>query len=111
MEVLALSVATIPALATDTVCCSFRIRRGNAYHGLMENGTCLIIHFVELIDAADALIGKDKCSALQYSFMGVRILSDVRCESYGTRTLSTGIDTPGCQLVDISKTLEARPIR
>lgn len=63
MDVLAFSVVMIPALAMDTVCCSYieiSFYAGNVgkdpYHDFMKHTSSGIGHLIEFIDTADTTV-------------------------------------------------------
>lgn len=63
IDVRALSVVMIPALAMETVCCSCRTceRRGEAvaqktHHDFMQDTSSSVAHLVKLVDAANTTI-------------------------------------------------------
>lgn len=74
IEVRALRVVMIPALAIETVCCSCWVsrkvsekgkgegRRGRTDHDFVENTPSRVGHLVKLVDAADSAVGENERS-------------------------------------------------
>ena len=60
----------------------FGNRDGLLLHGLMEDGTAIFVHFVELIDAADTLVREDNGTRLQDEFLGLGVFGDVRGQTH-----------------------------
>lgn len=72
---------------------------GLLFHGLMENGARILVHFVELVNAADAFVAQHQCPTLQDYLFGLRILADIRGQPHRRGPLPAGIDTARSDVV------------
>ena len=55
---------------------------------LVKNGSGCVVHFVELVDAADSVVGEDQGSGLQHHLASVRVLRDVSRQTHGAGSLT-----------------------
>jgi len=67
--------------------------------------TILVIHLIELVDQAQALVCQHKRTAFKRPLPSDWILMDTCCQSDGTSTLSGSVDTPVKDLLDVLKEL------
>ncbi len=71
----------------------------------MEDDSAVVVHLVELINAADTTITEDNGTRLENELLGLRVLGDVGGETDGGRALSGGVDSSGRDLVDVAEDL------
>ena len=48
------------------------------FHNFVDSNSILLLHFIELVNAADAAIGKHKSAAFENKLVGNRIFLDDR---------------------------------
>mmetsp|Transcript_816 Transcript_816/g.1813 ORF Transcript_816/g.1813 Transcript_816/m.1813 type:complete len:317 (-) Transcript_816:1085-2035(-) len=70
---------------------SLRNRDGLLLHGLMDGRPVLVVHLVELVDEADAIVCQDHSTALEGP-LAVLVPRERRCETHGAGTLARGVD-------------------
>lgn len=71
----------------------------------MNGGTVTVHHLVELIDAADAAVGKHECSAFQHHFAGEGVLDDRSSETDTAGSTASGVLTASGQTIDVGQQL------
>ena len=49
----------------------------------MEDDSCVVVHLVEFIDAANATVGQDQGARLKDELLRLRVLRNVNCEADG----------------------------
>ena len=76
---------------------------GNRYslllHGLVDCCLILQVHFIELINTADTVIGEHQSPSLN-AHIPVLVFSDTGSETGSTGGLAVGVDTPGHEFID-----------
>ena len=82
-----------------------RDRDGLLLHDFVNVGAVTLVHLVELIDAADAVVGEDKGTTLEYDFAGVLVLDDGSGETNARRTLAGRVDASGRERRDMLQEL------
>lgn len=68
-------------------------RDGLLLHGLVDGGAVVVVHLVELVNEADALIGLHHRSCLQLPLARLQVLLDTCSEAHRRGALSCRIDT------------------
>ena len=71
----------------------------------MEDVPRVVVHFVELVDAADATVRQDKCAALQDQLFGLWVSRDVNSQTDGGGPFAGSVDSPRGYLVHILQQL------
>ena len=71
----------------------------------MNGGSILIQHLVELVNAANSLIGKDQRAALEHHLAGDRILHDRSGEAHAGRAAAGRVLTAQRQAIDVVEQL------
>ena len=71
----------------------------------MENGSAVLVHFVELIDTTDTLITKNNGTRLEYELLGLGILGHVGSQTDCGAALAGGVDASGRDLVHVVEDL------
>ena len=74
-------------------------------HHLMNRRTILFLHFVEFVNAANALIGKDECATFERHLAGERVLDDRRRETDARRSATRRVLRSGGQAIDVAEEL------
>lgn len=80
IETLAFKVETIPAFATEQVCCSITSCNYVLELRILQKqckaycASCTLRHFIEFINAADSTITQYESSTLQDDFFAFRVL-------------------------------------
>lgn len=84
---------------------------GLLFHDLVDGGTVTFGHFVELIDAANALVGQHECAALQNHLVGERVLHDGGRQTDARRPTAGGVLAAHGQAIDVAQQLRFRHTR
>ena len=63
----------------------------------MEDGARRVAHLVELVDAADAVVGEDERARLKHHLLRLGIFSDVGSQTDGAGSLTRGVLRPGIE--------------
>ena len=71
----------------------------------MQDGACALVHLVELIDAADAVVTQHQGARLQHELPRLRVLHDVGGEAHGAGALPGRVLAPGDQVVHVLQQL------
>ena len=71
----------------------------------MQNTARSVGHFVEFVDAADAVVGQNESAGLQDELARFRVLGDVRRQTDGRATLAGRVLRPGHQMEDVLQQL------
>lgn len=74
----------------------------------MEDAAGRVVHLIELVDAADAVIGQDQGPRLQDELSGVGVFGDVGRQTDGRGALSRRILTSRHQVVHVLEQLRLR---
>ena len=69
------------------------------FHSLVDGDLILELHLVELVDAADSVVGKHQSSGLD-THIAVLVSCDTGSQTGSTGGLSVGVHTPWHKLVD-----------
>ena len=63
----------------------------------MEDGARRVAHLVELVDAADAVVGEDERARLKHHLLRLGIFGDVSSQTDGAGSLTRGVLRPGIE--------------
>jgi hypothetical protein len=74
-------------------------------HHFVEDGPGGFVHLVELVNAASTAIGQNQGTGLQDHLLGLGVTSDIGCQTDSRRTLTTGVDTTGGNLMHVTQKL------
>ena len=78
---------------------------GLLFHDFVDRRAVAVVHLVELVDAADAVVGEDQCSAFEYHFVGDGIPHDGRGEADAAAASSGGVNASGSDFGDVFEKL------
>ena len=74
------------------------VEGGNTYidrlTDLVEDGARRVAHLVELVDAADAVVGEDERACLKYHLLRFGVFGDVGGQTDGAGPLARGVLRP-----------------
>jgi len=71
----------------------------------MNRGSVLVIHLIELIDEANTLVSKDKCSSFESPFFRDWVFVDSCSETNSTSSFTCGVNTPVEDLLNVLQEL------
>lgn len=119
----------MPALATETVCCSITscscrqwahgaVRKSravlcavltpqtcNAVHTPSYHAACTVAHLVKFINAANPLVRQHQCTTLQHHVSRLGVFAHIRCQTNSTAATAAGVNAAWGELVDIGEQL------
>ena len=72
---------------------------------LVQNGSRIVAHLVELVNAADAVVGQDERARLQHILSGLDVLGDECGQADGARALAARVLSARHQPVDVLQQL------
>lgn len=84
---------------------SFRYRNRLLLHRLVNRGSVLFVHLIELIDEADTFISEDKSATLKSPLTSDRVLVHASRQTDGTRTLARCVNDTVIDLLDVLEEL------
>jgi hypothetical protein len=71
----------------------------------VKNNSGVVIHLIELIDAADSSVGEHKSSGLENSLFSLRIFCDVDSQTDGGRAFSGSVNTSRSDFMNVLEDL------
>ena len=74
-------------------------------HDFVDGGSVAVVHFVEFVDAADAVVGEDKGTAFKDHLVGDRVAHYGCCEAYTAAASSGGVDASGSDFRNVFQEL------
>lgn len=78
---------------------------GLLLHDFVDGGSVGVVHLVELVDAADAVVGEDEGAALEDHFVGDGVAHDSGCEPDAGGPTAGGVDSAWGDLADVFEEL------
>ena len=71
----------------------------------MQDRPGAVVHLVQLLDAADFVVGQHECPGLEDQLASLRVLLDVGGETHGRRALAGGEDGARRDALDVLEEL------
>jgi hypothetical protein len=68
---------------------------------LMKDAPCRVTHFVEFVNATDAIVGQDQSSGLQHQLFTLGVFGHVSGETHSRRAFARSVLTSRDQIVHI----------
>ena len=68
---------------------------GLLFHDFVDGGAVAVVHFVKLVDTADAVVGEDEGAAFEDHFIGHGVAHDGGGEADAGGAAAGGVDTAG----------------